>query len=262
MLFVKMNGLGNDYVYIDYLKNGADELGYLEDNVSRLVPKLCDRHFGIGADGVVILYPARDADVRMKMFNADGSEGMTCGNALRCIGKYLSASEPRRERFSVKTAAGISELTLRGGTVTVRLGVPEYVGGDLDPTFVNVGNPHAVIEADSLGDEAFGAAACLSAEKDVNVELVLPESERSFSMRVYERGSGETLACGSGAAAAAYALYRAGKASFPMTVKLKGGTLTVGLDASGAVSIMGAAETNYTGEVDIYRYGETEREFF
>ncbi len=259
MLFVKMNGLGNDYVYIDSLKNGKDELEYLELNALSLVPGLCDRHFGIGADGVVILYPSDEADVRMKMFNADGSEGLTCGNALRCIGKYLSASDPLRERFLVKTAAGIAELKMCDGTVTVKLGIPEYVGRDKNVTFVNVGNPHAVIESDSLSDETFRKAAELSAEKDVNAELVLPLDAHSFSMRVCERGSGETLACGSGAAAAAYAMYRAGKASFPITVKLKGGTLMVGIDASDAVTITGDAETNYTGEVDIYRYGETER---
>ena len=128
--------------------------------------------------------------------------------------------------------------------------------------FVNVGNPHAVIVTENLSDSAFSEAMELTRIYDVNTEMVKIGSDNSFTMRVCERGSGETLACGSGAAAAASAINRMGLAKFPMTARLKGGKLIIDTDSDGVVRITGAAEINYTGEIDIFQYGQIKRQLF
>ena len=258
MLFVKMNGLGNDYVFFDSRLNDPKDVSYLEKNIALLAPALSDRHFGIGSDGVVILYPDPGSDIKMRIFNADGSEGMTCGNALRCIGKYLRQSCPDKDRFAVLTEAGVRFLRLNGnGTVSADMGKADYRGCRSGAAFVNVGNPHGVIFGGDVSDTAFGKAEELSLTYDVNAELVSVENRNAFRMRVFERGSGETLACGSGAAAAAYALHLNGMITLPVRVILRGGELTVDMDKDGGMTVTGTAETNYTGEVDIYRYGKT-----
>ena len=262
MLFIKMNGLGNDYVFIDAEAVPENALKYLETNIKRLAPIISDRHFGVGGDGVVILYPSHSADVDMLMFNSDGSLGKTCGNALRCVGKYLSMKYTDRATFSVKTSAAVSVVAVTDDGITASLSKPEFVGRKNGAYFVNVGNPHAVILTENLSDSAFSEAMETTRIYDVNTEMVKLESENTFKMRVCERGSGETLACGSGAAAAASAVCRLGLGSFPMTAVLKGGKLKIDINSDGVLLITGAAEINYTGDIDIFRYGQIKRQLF
>lgn len=262
MLFIKMNGLGNDYVFFDAEVVSEEPLKYLETNIKKLAPAISDRHFGVGGDGVVILYPSLTYDADMLMFNADGSMGKTCGNALRCVGKYLSMKYPGKTSFSVKTSADVSSVSVSDEGVTATLSKPEFAGRKNGAYFVNVGNPHAVIVTENLSDSAFSEAMELTRIYDVNTEMVKIGSDNSFTMRVCERGSGETLACGSGAAAAASAINRMGLAKFPMTARLKGGKLIIDTDSDGVVRITGAAEINYTGEIDIFQYGQIKRQLF
>lgn len=258
MLFVKMNGLGNDYVFFDVRRAPESDKRYLEKNMARLAPKIADRHFGIGSDGAVVLYPSGNADIAMRMFNADGSEGMTCGNALRCIGKYLGAENTSKRVFTVETRAGVASVTLTADLgVTAAIGTARIVRRTASGTLVDIGNPHIVIYGADTNDDAFSIAERASLEYDANAELVSVKGRGAFDMRVYERGSGETLACGSGAAAAAYALYSDGLVDLPATASLKGGKLTIDIDKNGVLSITGNAEINFTGDIDIYRYGET-----
>lgn len=259
MIFWKMNGLGNDYIFIDAVKCPKDELKKLESNLKTLIPRICDRHFGVGGDGIVIMYPSRLADVRMRMFNADGSEGIMCGNAVRCIAKYLTEVCGRTGELAVETKAGIRTLAVTevdGKVVSVRaeMGKVRITGREGDAIFADIGNPHAVIEGDPACEAHIARAAELSRLRDVNVETVRAVSEHVMEMRVWERGSGETLACGTGACAAAYVLAAEGKLSFPVTVRLRGGELTIEY-IDGRVYASGKANLNYIGELNISDYG-------
>ncbi len=261
-MFVKMNGLGNDYLFIDGEKVPENQLKYLETHIKELAPRISDRHFGVGGDGVVIIYASRSQDAEMLIFNADGSLGKTCGNALRCVGRYLSLKHPGKRYFRVGTSSGVSEITVSEESVEATLSKAVFLGKKEGAYFVNVGNPHAVMVSESLSDTNFSLAEEMTRVYDVNAELVRPESDNSFTMRVSERGSGETLACGSGAAAAAAVLNKLGLKKFPMTGRLKGGELTIDINSGGVLSISGAAEINYTGEIDIFRYGQIKRQLF
>ena len=241
MHFTKMHGLGNDYLYV---------YGEVPDNICELSQKLSDRHFGAGSDGMIYISPSAIADFKMRIFNADGSEAMMCGNGIRCVGKYVyDKGYTDKTKLLIETLSGIKTLTLQtmGGKVkfvTVRC------------TPVSVGNPHAVIfvedaEAVPLADigpliehhEAFPGGT--------NVEFAQVLSENRIRMRVWERGSGITMACGTGACATAAAAASKGLCvvSSPISVELDGGTLEITVAPDHTIGMTGPAATVYEGEV-------------
>lgn len=262
MRFTKMHGLGNDYIFLNCM-------GRTPGNLGELARRLSDRHFGVGGDGVICVCPSRRADFRMRMFNADGSEGAMCGNGIRCFGKYVwDKGLTDRARLTVETPAGERGLSLllrdgRAYAAVVDMGAPE-VGPPLElaagearwPAVpVSMGNPHAVVEADdpaALDLPVLGPAL----ERHpafpgrVNVEFVRVLGRGELQMRVWERGSGETLACGTGACASAAAMMAAGKLDREAAVRLAGGVLQVRWDEkSGHMFMTGPAVTVFDGEL-------------
>ena len=262
MKFTKMHGLGNDYVYVDGIHQDLGDL-------SQLARRVSDRHFGIGSDGLICICPSDTADFRMRMFNADGSEGMMCGNGIRCMGKFVYDKGLTSKRsLTVETLAGERKLFLNvsGGkvsVVTVDMGIPVvqapisiFVNGN---TYIGIpvsmGNPHCVVEVAnpaSLDLEAIGP----SFERwpyfpdRTNTEFVQVVSSDILSMRVWERGSGETMACGTGACAAVVAMSASGRCGRKAGVHLLGGELFIEWEvASGHVFMTGPAVSVFDGEL-------------
>lgn len=262
MRFVKMHGLGNDYIFLNCMGSTPDDL----PGLSR---RLSDRHFGVGGDGIICVCPSRRADFRMRMFNADGSEGTMCGNGIRCFGKYVwDNGLTDKIHLTIEALSGERELSLmlREGKVyaaVVDMGVPT-----VDPPMgisvkrmtytaipVSIGNPHAVVEVD---DPAGLDLAALGPEFErhpafphrVNTEFIRVVKRGELYMRVWERGSGETLACGTGACASVCAMAAAGKLDREAVVHLAGGDLTVRWDEkSGHVFMTGPAAAVFDGEL-------------
>ena len=275
--FTKMQGCGNDYIYFDCFDQTVQD-------PSQLSIALSDRHFGIGGDGVVLITPSKTADGRMRMFNADGSEGAMCGNAIRCVGKYLYERRGiQKETLTVETASGIKQIALqiKDGAVTsatVDMGAPILkpedipvllsgenvvgravtVGGETRRiTCVSMGNPHCVIFTtgiDLLDLERIGPPI----ERDpifpkrVNTEFIEVLDSRTLAMRVWERGSGETWACGTGACAAAVAAILNGfcKINTDITVRLRGGELIIRYTGE-TVLMTGPAVVVFEGSVEV-----------
>ena len=262
--FTKMHGLGNDYIYIDCFATPVETLPDLPTLAARLSP----RRTSVGADGLVLILPSEVADARMRMFNADGSEGMMCGNAIRCVGKYLyerGLISPDAREITVETASGIKGLSLsvkagKVDSVSVDMGVAEVAdeiavetaGKQYHVIPVSVGNPHRVCFTDDLCEvdvEAEGAILSVAVEGGVNVEFAEKMDETTLRMRVFERGSGVTLACGTGACASVAAAVSRGicPPDTPITVLLDGGALTVIHTAGGTTFMLGGAEFVYDG---------------
>jgi len=261
MHFTKMQGLGNDYLYV---------YGNVPDDVADLSVRLSDRHFGAGADGMIFISASKTADFSMRIFNADGSEAKMCGNGIRCVGKYVyDKGYTDKTTLTVETLSGVKTLNLglresRVRTVSVGMGRAE-AGNDMELTVagesvvctpVNVGNPHAVIFVDDI-DKAPVAELGPAIERHeafpggVNVEFVQVLSDQELRMRVWERGSGITMACGTGACAAAAAAVRKGfcGSCSPISVLLDGGPLEVLIKDDHTAVMTGPAETVYEGEV-------------
>ena len=262
--FAKMHGLGNDYIYIDCFKTPAHTL----PDPTVLAARLSPRRTSVGADGLVLILPSEVADARMRMFNADGSEGMMCGNAIRCVGKYLYERGliPQNAReITVETGSGIRSLSLsvRDGvvhSVTVDMGAVEVseeitiqtAGKHYHMIPVSVGNPHWVCFTEDLtAVDVVTEGALLSSapEGGVNVEFVERMDGNTLRMRVFERGSGVTLACGTGACATVAAAVARGicPPDTPITVLLDGGALTVIHTTGGTTFMLGGAEFVYDG---------------
>ena len=275
--FVKMQGCGNDYIYFDCMKEPIY-------SVNELALRLSDRHFGIGGDGVVLIEPSETADAKMRMFNADGSEGNMCGNAIRCVGKYIyDHGYSKNKTLLIETKSGQKKLNLvfDGNEVVgarVNMGVPalesnmipvdiqmpevidyplEIDGKTYRITCVSMGNPHCVIFCDdpyNIPLEALGPKF----EKhkifpqQVNTEFVQVIDSLHLKMRVWERGSGETFACGTGASAAVAAAIRNGfcKKDTEVTVHLRGGDLKIEEKDEG-IFMTGSAKYVFEGTVTI-----------
>ncbi len=253
MKFTKMQGCGNDYIYINTFDEKVDE-------PEKLSIAMSERHFGVGADGLVLICKSEEADFKMRMFNADGSEAEMCGNAIRCVGKYVYDKKlTDKKSISISTLAGIKYLELHLGddgfvnTVTVDMGEPilkaeeipvlskKYPVIDeslsiLDKNFsftcVSMGNPHAVTYVDDVKNfdvEKYGKVVEVNElfPKKVNVEFVEKISDDYLKMRVWERGSGETWACGTGTCATVVASILKGVCKRKVTVELLGGELTI-----------------------------------
>lgn len=266
MKFTKMHGTGNDYVYVNCFEETVED----PEAVARYVS---DRHFGIGSDGLILICPSEVADCRMRMFNEDGSEGEMCGNGIRCVGKYAyDHGIVDRTRITVETLGGIKELEMevKDGKVTaarVDMGVPELTselpekirvnGQELEFVGISVGNPHAVYyydEIDSLDLAKIGPAFENHSRfpERVNTEYIRVIDRNHIQMRVWERGSGETWACGTGATASAVASCMMGLTEDTVEVRLKGGNLLIHWDReSGHVFMTGPAVEVFHGEIQI-----------
>jgi len=263
MKFVKMHGLGNDFVVIDSRTEPLEGL-----DLSKLAVKLCDRNYGIGADGILIAGPSNSADVKMRIFNPDGSEAEMCGNGIRCFAKYIyELLEKKKELISVETLAGVilpSILDYKGKTaiVEVDMGIPKNIkkaelkidNVKYDATLVSFGNPHCVIFSDDLSivhiDEIGPKIETNKMFSDrTNVEFVQVVSRAEAVVKVWERGAGETLACGTGACASAVAGITAGKLDKDVLIRLPGGNLDIEWQDDKHVILRGPAETVYEGNV-------------
>ena len=277
MKFTKMQGLGNDYVYVNCFKEKIE-------NPSEVAIKVSNRNFGVGSDGLIMINPSKVADFEMEMYNADGSRGEMCGNGIRCVGKYVyDYGLTDKTSISVETLGGIKYLdfTVEDGKVKlvkVDMGSPELVPSNIPivaegdsvidapimvdeveyrMTGVSMGNPHTVVYIDDV--------AGLEIEKigpkfenherfpnRINTEFARVIDRNTVEMRVWERGSGETLACGTGACAVAVASILNGLTEDKVTVKLIGGDLLIEWDReSNKVYMTGPAEVSFEGEIQI-----------
>jgi len=273
--FTKMHGCGNDYIYFD-----GENILYPE----KLAIELTNRNKSVGGDGIVLILPSEVADAKMRMFNADGSEGLMCGNSIRCVGKYLyDHGVSKNLHMKIETASGTKELSLteNGGAITaVRVDMgpanlePEKIpvtltggmvvarkvsiaGNSYEITCVSMGNPHAVIFNDDIDhfDLQAAGAAFESSElfpEGINLGIVQMISRNHIRMRVWERGTGETMASGTGACAAAVAAVLMGYSDkdADITVELEGGTLIIRYTDE-AVYLTGDCATSYEGVVTI-----------
>lgn len=269
MDFTKMQGIGNDYVYVDCFKEQVKEPGAVARFIS-------DRRFGIGSDGLILICPSRIADCRMEMYNTDGSQGKMCGNGIRCVGKYVydhGLVPSDRRSLTVETLAGVKKLRLeveegKAVRLTVDMGKPSLTseisesvtieGKEWNFTGIDVGNPHAVYfveDTDSLDLEKMGPHFEYHERfmpDRVNSEFIRVIDRNHIQMRVWERGSGETWACGTGAAASAMASILSGYTEDEVTVSLRGGDLKIRLDReSGHLFMTGPAAEVFHGSIDI-----------
>lgn len=260
MRFTKMHGLGNDYLYV---------YGEVPENIAELSIKLSERHFGAGSDGMIYICSSEVADFKMRIFNADGSEAKMCGNGIRCVGKYVyDKGYTDKTNLDIETLSGIKKLSLtvsngKVKSVSVNMGKAEVseeinlpVGlTDIMCTPVSMGNPHAVTFVKSI-DEAplYELGPQIEHHSDfpggVNAEFVEVLDQSTLRMRVWERGSGVTMACGTGACASAAAAIHHGYCSFDsdISVILDGGTLKIKIAPDYTVTMTGPAEFVYEGE--------------
>lgn len=275
MKFTKMQGIGNDYVYVNCLEEKVDH----PEELAKLVS---DRHFGIGSDGLILIKPSEVADFEMAMYNADGSRGEMCGNGIRCVAKYVyDRGLTDKTHISIETLAGIKylELTVEKGQVSqvrVDMGEPELLAEKIPVisqqekvidvpitagekeyrmTCVSMGNPHCVVFMEDVEDLEIEKIGPLFENhelfpKRINTEFVKVIDRKTLQMRVWERGSGETLACGTGACATAVAAMLNGFCEEEVQIHLLGGDLTIEWNKeSNHVFMTGPAEIVFDGEI-------------
>lgn len=277
MKFTKMQGCGNDYVYVDCMENSID-------NISETAVKVSDRHFGIGSDGLILIKASHIADFCMDMYNNDGSRGKMCGNGIRCVGKFVyDKGLTDKTKLKIETLSGIKELELtvdngKVSFVTVNMGnpvtkpvqipvvtdkeiiikEPVMVGGNYyEITCVSMGNPHAIVFVDDPGKLELEKLGPLFEFHEifpdrVNTEFISVIDRKHIKMRVWERGSGETLACGTGACASVVACILNGLTENEVTVSLLGGELLIRYDEEyNTVYMTGPAVEVFHGEIDV-----------
>ena len=280
--FTKMEGLGNDYVYIDCTEKSKEEI----ENISKLANIISDRHFGVGSDGLILICRSDVADFKMQMYNQDGSQAQMCGNGIRCVGKYVyDKGLTNKSSIMVETLAGLKKLDLdirnnKVESVTVNMGEPilkeslipciadividnkEYsiphvrlqvIDKEFDFTCVSMGNPHAIAivdDVDNFDVEKYGKIVECDKHfpQKTNVEFIEIIDKSTIKMRVWERGSGETLACGTGASATAVACVLNGLVDSEIDIKIKllGGDLSIKWDRY--VYMTGPARIVFEGE--------------
>ena len=277
MKFTKMHGAGNDYIYINCFEETVK-------NPEKLAIKVSDRHFGIGSDGLILISPSDKADFKMNIYNADGSEGMMCGNGIRCVSKYVyDNGMTDKDEISVETRSGIKLIKMNvenGKVVSARVNmgepileaekIPTKFDGknvirrkltidekEYEVTCVSMGNPHCIVYVDDVKDidlEKIGPKFENNEmfPERINTEFVHVVSDTELDMRVWERGSGETLACGTGSCAVTVASVLCGycKRNTEIKINLLGGTLTDIWTDGGDVYMTGPAATVCTGEIE------------
>lgn len=277
--FTKMHGAGNDYVFIDGRNSTL--------NWSSLAISISDRHFGVGADGLIVAFDSKDADIRMQMYNLDGSEGMMCGNGIRCFvvfGVNIGLLNRDSASFSVETASGILEVTPiwendQMVAASVNMGLPKFLSSEVpfilkgyqsledydleieDQHFavsaLSMGNPHAVTILDTpiSGFDLAHIGPKIENHpifpQQVNFEIINILNRDLISLRVWERGSGQTLACGTGACAAAVIAIKKGLVNNKVTVKLPGGDLEIQWENDSDVYMKGPIKTVFQGRLHL-----------
>lgn len=274
MKFTKMHGAGNDYIYVDCFAEP------FPDDPAALARQISDRHFGVGGDGLILICPSDRGDARMRMFNADGSEAEMCGNGVRCLGKYVyDHGLSNKETLAIETGRGVLTLELEvsdglvervrvdmGRPILTAADIPTTLPGDpvvgarlevagrkLDVTCVSMGNPHCVTFVERLSDEwVLGVGSKIETDshfpRRVNAEFVQVLSPREVRMRVWERGSGETLACGTGASAVCVAGALAGRTERRIMAHLPGGDLELEWADDDHVYMTGPAVEVFSGQ--------------
>ena len=275
MRFSKVHGLGNDFIIIDGFREN------LPQDLHRAAQRLCDRHFGVGADGLVLALPSLKADVMMRIYNSDGSEAEMCGNAIRCLARFAYESGyVRKEEFTVETLAGVMtpRLVLKNGEVagvTVDMGEPSFqrkdipmlgpegqalnvplqvLGRTFDATCLLMGVPHCVIFVDDVDEielEKYGPHLEKHPlfPRKTNVHFVEVPNDREMKMRIWERGAGVTLACGTGACGALAAAAANNRTGRKAAVHLPGGMLEVEWAGNNHIYMTGPAQVVYCGEI-------------
>ena len=279
MKFTKMHGCGNDYIYVD----GSKEQIAAEDK-PELVKRLSDRHFGIGGDGVIFINPSKEADFEMEMYNMDGTRAEMCGNGIRCVAKFVyDKGLTNQKNVSIVSCGKVKYLELniennKVSTVKVNMGSPVLKANDIPViadgeeviserievgeeiykmTCVSMGNPHAVVFVDDVATlplEKIGPMFenHVRFPKRINTEFVKVLDSETIEMRVWERGTGETLACGTGACASVVACILNGLTGEEVTVKLLGGNLQIRWDRNeNLVYMTGPASTVFEGEIEL-----------
>ncbi len=277
MKFTKMEGLGNDYVYVNCFKE-------MVENPQSVAIKVSDRHFGIGSDGLILIKPSEVADFCMDMYNADGSRSEMCGNGIRCVAKYVyDYGLTTKTNISIETLAGIKYLDLqvedgKVKLVTVNMGAPELVpanipvksekdilikepievgGRQYEMTCVSMGNPHSIVFVEDTENFPLEEVGPQFENHEVfpnrvNAEFIQILDAKTVNMRVWERGTGETLACGTGACAATVACILNGLTENEITLHLLGGDLLVHWDREeNLVYMTGPAKIVFDGEIDL-----------
>lgn len=269
--FTKMHGAGNDFIILDARRKRIA-------NPGQLAKRLCERHFSIGADGLILIRPSKKADYRMRIFNPDGSEAEMCGNGIRCFAKYLHDRKiTKKHLLTVETGAGIIKPEIFQSQVKVDMGEPQLARphipmlGNSEPaineplalkdrnvriTAVSMGNPHAVIFVKDLRTYPIekvgkGVEHHPAFPNRTNVEFVEVLNNRELKVRVWERGVGETLACGTGACASLVASVLNGETEKKAKVRLPGGTLTVEWSEDNSIFMMGPAEEVFDGVIGL-----------
>ncbi len=236
--FFKMHTQGNDYIYFDFLNEKFPEI-----DIAGFSKKICNRHFGVGADGIVLILSDKDSDAFMRIFNSDGSEGKMCGSALMAVTSYL-AGKTGKTKLSINTISGIKTgIMKKSGNVRINLGSPEFISKkkfeveNFNGCLISVGNKHFVTFIEKLSaDIAVKHGPIIEAHPglvdDINIEFVKILSKNSVEIKIWEHGSGETMACGTGACAVAFAGIESGLLSNPVEVKLPGGKVRVDYDGT------------------------------
>ena len=278
MKFTKMHGIGNDYIYVNCFEEG------IPADPAALSRRLSDRHFGIGSDGLILIRPTENGDAMMDLYNADGSRAMMCGNGIRCVGRYVyERGIAKKETLRIDTLSGVKTLHLDVANGTVQsievdmgepvlepasipvllpgeraVSVPVEMGDNVfSVTCVSMGNPHCVLfveDVDTLDLEELGPRFEWNPlfPQGVNTEFIQPLPDGSLKMRVWERGSGETWACGTGACASVVAACLCGKAERQSVVHLRGGDLSIHWrEEDGHVMMRGPAAFVFDGEIDL-----------
>ena len=275
MKFTKMHGIGNDYVYVNCFKEKIENPGEVAKRIS-------DRHFGIGSDGLILIKPSQIADFEMEMYNSDGSLGAMCGNGIRCVAKYVyDYGLTDKTQISVATGSGIKylDLTVEDGKVVlvkVDMGAPilepekipakvskatgeklTVQGKEYEVTCISMGNPHCIVCVDDVDGLDIEQVGTFFEHHEVfpdrvNTEFIKVLDRNTVQMRVWERGAGETWACGTGACAVAVACILNGWTEREVTVKLRGGDLCICWDQDkNTVFMTGPAATVFDGEIEL-----------
>lgn len=275
MKFTKMHGIGNDYVYVNCFKEKIENPGEVAKRIS-------DRHFGIGSDGLILIKPSQIADFEMEMYNSDGSLGAMCGNGIRCVAKYVyDYGLTDKTQILVATGSGIKylDLTVEDGKVVlvkVDMGAPilepekipakvskatgeklTVQGKEYEVTCISMGNPHCIVCVDDVEGLAIEQVGPFFERHEVfpdrvNTEFIKVLDRNTVQMRVWERGAGETWACGTGACAVAVACILNGWTEREVTVKLRGGDLRICWDQDkNTVFMTGPAATVFDGEIEL-----------
>lgn len=279
--FTKMQGLGNDFICVDYEKVSKYNLKIFSNYI-------CDRHFGIGADGVILYSKSKFADCKMRIFNSDGTEAEMCGNGIRCLCRFMYEKRYiTKNKMKIETLSGIKDVECitqneKIMAIKVNMGKPEtdinklaiylpknykyhqnkckvslkVADRELEGIFLNVGNPHTVIECKALNDSQITKYGSIVENyryfpQKTNVDFVEIIDRNNIKVKVWERGVGRTLACGTGAVAATYAMYKEKKIDNDVNVKLDGGDLKIFINQTNEVYMEGNAVKVFEGEIDL-----------